>query len=287
MTPIITINLDDNEYPQLLKEITPPPKQLYLRGKIRSDLPLVAVVGTRRASRYGKQVTEELVGQLARAGVGIVSGLALGIDGVAHEAALSGDCYTIGVLGSGVDEHTIYPASHRRLAERIIEAGGAIISEYPPGFTPTRYSFPERNRIIAGLSQATLVTEAPEKSGALITAYHALDYNRDVFAVPHSITSPVGSGCNLLITKGATLAQNAVIILQNLNIPLAPQDRAPQLLLGAEEQRIYVCLSREPMHIDTIVSTSTLTSDIVISTLTVLELRGIVKQTSPMVYIKN
>jgi DNA processing protein len=182
LAQIKTVSIFDDTYPNLLKEITDPPPVLFYRGSLpKTDKPSISVVGTRKCTIYGKQITKDISGELAENNVTIVSGLALGIDGIAHEAALSKNGVTVAVLGSGVDKRHVYPSAHQPLAERIIESGGAIISEYPPGFEPTQYSFPARNRIIAGLTMGTLITEAPVASGALITAARCLDYNRDIF----------------------------------------------------------------------------------------------------------
>ena len=216
---ITTISINDPAYPALLKEINDPPFVLFIRGKLpNTNSPTLGVVGTRKLTPYGKSACQEIVGPLVNQGIVIVSGLALGIDGVAHQVAVDNNSPTIAVLGGGVDKKTVSPPSHRDLAEKIITTGGAVISEYPPGFTPTVYSFPARNRIIAGLSLGTLVIEAAEKSGALITAKCALDYNRDVFAVPHTITSPTGIGPNNLIKMGAKVVTKASDIIESLSL---------------------------------------------------------------------
>ncbi len=180
------ITINDRGYPKLLKEIYNPPKELFYLGEIQAEenLPL-AIVGTRKVSNYGKQATIELGRALARAGFTIISGLALGVDGLAHQAALDAGTRTVAVLGCGLDN--IYPPTHKKLAEKIIASGGAVISEYPPGTPPLKQNFPARNKIVSGLSLGVLVIEAPETSGALITARYALDQNREVFAVPCSI----------------------------------------------------------------------------------------------------
>lgn len=285
MYDVYTIALGDPHYPALLNEITNPPEVLYVRGTLPTG-PCVAVVGTRRNTRYGQQVTDEFSSQLARAGVCIVSGLALGVDGFAHEAALAVGGTTVAVLGTGIDEHTIYPTSHRGLAERILEHGGALVSEYPPGFKATAYSFPERNRIIAGLSLGTLVTEAPHQSGALITAYHAVHNNRDVFAIPHAITSPNGYGCNSLIVNGALLVTHPNAILEALNLNSSASENV-QPSLTKDEERIYKHLTKEACHIDALIAASGARGDFVMSMLTILEMRGLVKHLGGMLYIKN
>lgn len=216
---IKTVSLNEPGYPELLKNIPDPPLTLFYRGLIPEDYPAVrvAIVGTRQASPYGLKATEGISAELARVKAVIVSGLALGIDGVAHTTTLDVGGVTIAVLGCGVDNQTIYPKQHTDLAEAIIAGGGAVLSEYPPGFGPKKYTFPARNRIIAGLSHITVVTEAPEHSGALITAYSALDYNREVAALPHAVTNLSGRGGNLLIKRGAALVENAMDILATVN----------------------------------------------------------------------
>jgi len=202
MAGITPIGLHDKQYPSRLKQIYDPPLTLFVRGTIPQQT-MLAVVGTRVPTPYGETVTEMMVRSLAEQHICIVSGLARGIDGIAHATALAAHGSTIAVLGGGCDNATIYPPEHRDLAERIIEGGGAVLSEYPPRTAPTTYSFPKRNRIIAGLSQGTLVTEAGQTSGALVTAQCALDMNRDVFAIPHPITSTLGEGTNTLLKQGA------------------------------------------------------------------------------------
>jgi len=238
---------------------------------------------------YGKQACLEISAGLARNNLIVVSGLALGLDGIAHQAALDNTGRTLAVLGSGVDDAHIYPASHRYLAQKIIETGGAVISEYPPGFLPTQYSFPARNRIIAGLSLGTLVIEAPEESGSLITARCALDYNREVFAVPHPINSPTGAGCNSLLKAGAKLVTSAQDILEALNLKNLTENIAkPQMtFFEPNEQKIYSTLSKEPKHIDEITKATGIDSRTVSSTLTLLELRGTIKNLGNMMYVVN
>ncbi len=218
-TEITAFSIDDPNYPNLLKQITDPPWVLFVRGKLE-NIPSqleIGIVGTRKCSNYGKEVCIKLTTELAKQGIAIVSGLALGIDGFAHQAALDQNGLTIAVLGGGIDQPTIYPPDHRNLAEKILHSGGAIVSEYPPGTEPTKYSFPARNRIIAGLTSGTLVIEAPIQSGALITARRALDYNREVMVIPHPINSISGAGGNELIKQGAAVITSAEDIFAALN----------------------------------------------------------------------
>lgn len=247
----------------------------------------MAIVGTRKCTPYGRQVTEEFSRGLAEQGMVIVSGLALGIDGVAHEAALVAGGYTVAVLGSAVDKRSVYPAAHQDLSERIIAHGGAVMSEYPPGFLPTQYSFPARNRIIAGLSRGTLITEAPTESGALITASCALDYNREVFAIPHPLTSLAGQGGNDLLKKGAQPVTNFQDILEALQIKHIEQIVTNNAVLPVSdtEGAILKLLSREPRHIDELIKQSGFASGTVMSTLTLLEMKGKIKNVGGMMYI--
>lgn len=285
---IVTVSINQPGYPEILTQIPDPPHTLFVRGKLPDEkLPSIAVVGTRNHTLYGKQVCAEIVSGLAHQGVAIVSGLALGVDGVAHETALNNSGKTIAVLGSGVNKDSIYPAFHQRLAERIIESGSAVISEYPPGFTPTRYSFPARNRIIAGLTLGTLVIEAPTESGSLITAKCALDYNREVMAIPHPLSSIKGEGCNNLIKLGATLIRSAQDVLEALNLKNAQQTIEKQSLTPSSpnEAAILKILSSEPLHIDFIIKQAGLDSQSVTSTLMLMEIKGIVRNAGGMRYI--
>ncbi len=208
----------EKRFPQLLREIHDPPFLLYYRGQLPREKELcLASVGTRRASGYGQSVTRHLIEPVANRGVVVVSGLAYGIDQTSHQAALSAKGRTIAVLGAGVDDRSIYPASNYSLAQRIVKSGGALISEYPNGVGPKKHFFVARNRIIAGLSKATLVVEAPKKSGALITAEFALEEGREVLAVPGNIGQTNSQGTNRLIREGATPVLKARDILELLD----------------------------------------------------------------------
>ncbi len=284
---IQVVGIEDAEYPKLLKELYDPPVALFVRGQLPIDAVCVAVVGTRKFSPYGRQVTEELVGGLARSSVTIVSGLALGIDGFAHEATLANNGKTIAVLGSGPDRAHVFPAMHRSLADRIVAAGGAVISEYPPGTESTTFTFPRRNRIIAGLSLATLVIEAPESSGSLITATCALENNRDVFAVPQNITAPNAAGPNTLIKQGAKPVTCVEDILETLHIEKQKQFQAAAAVIADSpvEAKILAALSREPIHIDFLTKAVNLPSPVVGSTLTLMEIKGKVRNLGGMMYV--
>lgn len=226
------LTLTSSDFPEVLKKIPTPPQKLYVLGDSLSELllrPCVAIVGSRRVSTYGRHVTEQLAGALARAGVVIVSGLALGVDGIAHQAALDAGGLTIAVLPGGVDH--IHPRSHYHLAQRIVAQGGAVLSEHPTNTPIYRSSFVIRNRITAGLSQAVLITEASQRSGTLSTARFALEQGREVLAVPGNITSATSIGTNTLIKNGATPVTDVADVFHVLGITnpySAPVKQAPQ-----------------------------------------------------------
>ena len=281
------ISIEDSPYPPLLRDIFDPPVALFVRGTLENLHPYFAVVGTRKMTSYGKQMTTEIAGELARNGVAIVSGLALGIDGAAHKAALESNGITIAALGTGIDRKSVYPRLHYELSEMIIDKGGALIGEYPPGSQPTVYSFPKRNRIVAGISLGTLVIEADEKSGALITANCALEYGRDVYAVPHTLTSPTGSGPHKLIRDGAYLIRGATDILENLNLTSLAQEVSIRETIPdtSEEGQLLQLLSREPIHIDELTRKALFPGPKIIALLTVLEMKGRVKNIGNMMYV--
>jgi DNA processing protein len=273
------------DYPQRLKEIYDYPPILYIRGTIKpEDDYCLAIVGTRRATVYGRQVTEDIVEDLVRSNITIVSGLAKGIDSVAHRTALDSNGRTIAVFASGLD--TVYPAENARLAGAIIEQG-ALISEYPLGTKPKAEHFPRRNRIMSGISPGVLVVEAGERSGALITAEQALSQNREVFAIPGSIMSPASKGTNWLLQQGAKLVTNHVDILEELNLAVVAQQLEMKELLPTNEMesRLFKNLGTEPTHIDEICRQSGLDISSVSSTLTMMELKGMIKQIGCMNYI--
>ncbi len=279
------LTCEDPLYPPALSEIHDYPPVLYVRGTLPPPYePCLAVVGTRRPTIYGRQVTEEIVTDLAVNGMIIVSGLARGIDSVAHRAALEAGGISLAVLAGGLD--TVYPAENARLAQKIVERG-ALISEHPPGTRPRPENFPLRNRIMSGLSLGVLVIEAGERSGALITANQALEQNREVFAVPGSVLSPASRGTNRLIREGAGLVSGYEDILQELNLPPVPGQAEIQALpaLSESEALIVEQLGSEPNHIDEICRGSGLTMPQVGSTLAMLELRGIARQVGNMNYV--
>lgn len=283
MGDISIITIKDKEYPKLLKEISDPPEALYIKGEINPEENCFAVVGTRRYSSYGKQVALEIAGDLTEAGLTVVSGLAPGIDTFSHQAALERKGKTIAVLGTGIDEKSIYPKSNLKLARKIVETGGCLISEYPPGTRGTQFTFPQRNRIIAGLSLGVLVIEAKQKSGALITAQYAFSQKRRVFAVPGSIYSSNSKGCHLLIKQGAKLAESANDILKELNLPCltSGDERVGET---AEENLILKVLKEGALDIDKIIEKTKFSAATVAGTLAILEIKGKVRNLGGNIY---
>lgn len=283
---IDAIAANSEEYPTLLKEIYDPPAILYVRGDLREDDKYsIGVVGTRKCTTYGQQTALEISENLALAGFTIVSGLAKGIDTLAHKAAVENKGRTIAVLGSGLD--FIYPRENKFLAEKIVkEKQGVLVSEYPLGTSPLKQNFPARNRIISGLSLGVLVIEAAEKSGALITARQALEQNREVFAVPGSIYSKQSFGPNNLIKMGAKLVCSYEDILEELN--MKPKKFALKTEIAAdteEEAKIIEILSSEPSHIDKIIKESKFSPSAVNSTLTIMEIKGKIRALGNNVYM--
>ena len=281
------ITWHDSDYPSLLKEIYDLPPVLFVRGElVPDDSRSVAVVGTRKPTAYGREVAHRLTYDLAHSGVTIVSGLARGIDAVAHRAAMDAGQRTLAVLGSGLD--VMYPREHAKLAEEISE-NGALISEHALGVRPDAQNFPRRNRIMGGMTLGTLVVEAGESSGALITARHALEQNREVFSVPGNIFSPSSRGTNSLIRDSAAkLVIDAKDVLEELNlssverqlemVALFPEDESEATVLG------YVTF--DPIHIDEIIRGSGMAISTVSSVLAMMELKGLVKQVGGMNYIR-
>ncbi len=282
----------DPEYPSLLREIPDFPPLLYVRGNFTgwNEKPFLTIIGSRRHTNYGRQAAEKFATEAVQAGFVVVSGLAFGIDSDAHQAALRNHGETIAVLGSGIDDAHVTPQSHLALAQDVCRSG-ALISEYPPGTDANKGTFPARNRILAGLSQGTLIIEAAEKSGTAITVRLALDYNREIFAVPGSIFSPLSTGCHQLIRQGAKPVVSIADILEEYpylaphkktesHIPEAPKD------LSREALALWNILSHEALHIDTILKRSTLGTTQVMAELTLLELRGLAKNVGGQQYIR-
>jgi DNA processing protein len=276
---------EDETYPPRLKEIEQPPPVLYIRGDyLPDDLFAVAIVGTRRVTAYGRQITEELAAYLASNRITLVSGLARGVDAIAHQTALKAGGRTIGVLGSGVDR--IYPPEHRGLAEKMVESG-AIVSDYAPGTPPDASNFPPRNRIISGLSLAVVVIEAGETSGALITAEFAAEQGREVFAVPGSILAPQSKGTNKLIQNGALPLLSVNDLMQPLNLTHMGEHKAARKTIPSDETeaRLMGVLGAEPLHVDEIRNQTDLPIEKVSATLALMELKGMVRQVGGMKYV--
>ncbi|MBN1352561.1 DNA-processing protein DprA [candidate division KSB1 bacterium] len=279
----------DSEYPDNLKRIYDPPAFLFLKGEFsKSDSHSIAIVGSRSPTNYGKMVAEKFGKELAARGISIVSGLARGIDTIAHWSALRGGGRTIAVLGSGVD--VIYPPENKKLADAI-SGNGVLLSEFPMGAKPDASNFPRRNRIISALSMGVVVAEAGVKSGALITANIALEQNREVFAVPGNINSSKSIGCNNLIADGAKLVQSIEDIINELK-PQLPRllsearNETPAINLTEIEQKIYTSLSNEPIHIDQLAEQNQMSTSQVLGILLALELKDIVRQIPGKFFIK-
>jgi DNA processing protein len=282
---VTILTWDSPGYPSLLRNTPDPPPTLYIKGELlpRDDWGL-AVVGTRRATVYGREATRSLVSGLAASGVTIVSGLAYGIDTYAHRIALEAGGRTIAVLGSGVD--IIYPAENRKLAD-LIAHNGAIVSEYPLGTQPEGGNFPRRNRIISGLSLGVLVVEGSKRSGAMITADYAAEQGREIFAVPGNILNPKSAGPNQLIQQGAKLVTTIGDILEELNLTMvAEQAEAREIIPDNETEAVLLeHLSTEPIHVDELGRATGLPISQVASTLTLMELKGKIRQVGGMNYV--
>jgi DNA processing protein len=277
---------DDADYPPLLKNLPDAPPVLYVKGQLSTaDREwTVAIVGTRRATAYGRQAAEMLAADLAHNGITIVSGLARGIDAFAHEAALKAGGRTLGVLACGIDQ--VYPPEHAKLAARIAEQG-ALFTEAPCGSPPEAGNFPARNRIISGLSLGTIVVEAGQTSGALITADRALEQGREVFAVPGNIFAKTSHGTNYLLKEGATLVTSAQDVLEALNLKMVTAHSEARAAIPEDptEAKLFALLSNDPTHIDYLVRESGLPVAQVSSTLALMELKGSVRQIAGMQYV--
>ncbi len=279
----------DGDYPTLLKKIPDPPVLLYLHGNLPAqDQNALAMVGTRAPTQYGKMVAEKLTGELAARGLTIVSGLARGIDTIAHRAAIKSGGRTLAVLGSGLD--VMYPAENEKLAQEIA-ANGAVLSEYAYGAKPDAVNFPRRNRIISGLALGVIVVEAGLESGAMITANFAVEHNREVFAVPGSIFSMKSAGPHQLIREGAKLVQNSEDVLEELTAQLelfgrAQPDARPAPELDAKSMRVYQLLSHEGVHIDELIRKSGLPSSEVTAILLELEFKSLLQQLPGKFFVK-
>ncbi|MFA5830854.1 MAG: DNA-processing protein DprA [Candidatus Paceibacterota bacterium] len=272
--------LAKNDFPSPLLEIPQPPKKLYVAGELPSEESIfLSVVGSRKHTNYGADACEKIIEGLVGHPIVIVSGLALGIDALAHKAAMRAGLKTLAVPGSGLDQKAIYPRTNLSLAEDIVAKGGALLSEYEPDFRATTWSFPARNRIMAGLSRAVLIIEAEERSGTLITARLATEYNRDVYVIPNGIFSPGSRGSNQLLKQGAYPITDASDIL--LLLGLKKDDEAfserPPLDLSPEEQKIFDLLA-EPMPRDELIRASGIRASEGNTLLSVMEIKGIITE---------
>ncbi len=286
---IKVITIKNERYPKLLKEIYAPPILLYYKGEFSSakDEFALAIVGTRKFSNYAQQVAPQITHELAQAGLVIVSGLALGIDALAHESCVEAGGRTIAVLGSGLDKQSIYPSYNRHLADKILANGGLLLSEFPIGTQPLKHNFPQRNRIVAGLSLGSLIIEAPEKSGALITARYSLEENREVFAVPGSIYNKNSFGSNNLIKQGAKMVTCAKDVLEALDLSLVKNFVETKQISpdSPEEEKVLEYLSHDPLHVDNLVKQTGLDIKTLNSTLTLMEMKGKIKNLGGMMYV--
>lgn len=283
------ITAKDSHYPRLLKEIKDPPAELYVRGDITCfEAPkFLAVVGSRKVTSYGKQAIAKLLPPVARAGIVLVSGMAYGIDSLTHQVSVAEKMPTIAVLGTGIDDKSIYPRANLKLAKEILSYGGLIISEFPPGTPPLKHHFPMRNRIITGLCQVTLIIQAAEKSGSLITGRLATEYNRDVAAVPGMITDPMAAGTNQLIRQGAHVILEPQDILQLFGITVEQEKQMSFSSLPSLQQTIVSQLEQEPIHIDDLIVKLAKPVEEVTTLLLELEMSGHIQHVGGMKYIKK
>ena len=278
------VTFTDPDYPERFKNIADAPAVLYFRGSLTClNAPTVAVVGTRKSSDYGQLVTEQITVPLVRAGVTIISGLALGIDSLAHRCAVRQSRPTIAVLGCGLDR--IYPPTNTSLARDIVASGGLIVSEYAPGIAPLKHHFPMRNRIVAGLSDAVVVVEGPITSGSLITAKIALEYNRDVGAVPGDVNLPRAEGPNYLIQNGALVVTRADDVLEWLNLAGKPLRPIP-VETSRDESELYQIICAGPVSVDKLVIVSKMSIAKTNSILSSLEIKGLIRRSRGDTYIK-
>ncbi|MDO8524469.1 MAG: DNA-processing protein DprA [bacterium] len=284
--PIQQIDSKNPSFPKALKNLTGMPEVLYYRGNYKLlNEKCFAIVGTRRPTDYGKSVALSFSNGLAKSGLTIVSGLALGIDSLAHQCAIDKNALTIAVLGSGLDEQCFYPAENLKLAKQILEKNGCLISEYPAGTKGALYTFPQRNRIIAGLSVGVLVVEAKIKSGALITANYAKQYKKPVFAIPNSIYSEISKGCNFLIKNGARLVESPNEILEMLGINQPAKTQS--LFTSPQEKIIADILQNGPLHIDAIIEKTKMPSQTISGIICIMELENKIKNLGGNTYAIN
>ncbi|MCK4553828.1 DNA-processing protein DprA [Candidatus Parcubacteria bacterium] len=282
------VTIKDELYPKLLEEIHSAPALLYYKGEIKKDEFTIAIVGSRKFSTYGRQVCSQFARELSQAGLIIISGMALGIDGIAHRECLKLKNRTVAVLGGGINTKSIYPSSNYQVAEEIVSNGGAIVSEYPIGTPPLKQHFPARNRIISGLSLGVLVVESAQSSGTLIIAKFALEQNREVLAIPGSIYSMTSKGSNNLIKLGAKLVTKTGDVLEELNLESAIEiKKAREIIPDNEEEALILenLSPNEPIHIDQLAKTIKINVTAISSLLTLMEIKGKVKNIGGMRYI--
>jgi DNA processing protein len=271
---INNISGSDPSFPQRLQDIPSAPKRLFIRGELPVYRRGIAIVGTRKPTAYGRQVTKELAGKLAEKGAVVISGLAHGIDSIAHQAVVDTGGTTIAVLPSGVDN--VYPSSHQALSEQIINTGGALVSEYEPGTPALQFRFLERNRLVSGLADILIVTEAALRSGTTNTVRHALEQGRDVYAVPGPITSAMSAGCNQLITQGANPIVNLDAFVEQL-FPKPSRKQATLLAQTTEEQMILELIAAGIADGEELHAKSGLDAAAFLQTITMLELRSVIR----------
>ena len=278
--------LDKKTFLPKLLEIPQPPKKLFLLGELPDlETKFLTIVGSRKFSNYGKEACENIIAGLCGYNISIVSGLALGTDTIAHKAALAAGLHTIAVPGSGLDPKVIYPRTNFQLAKKIVESGGALLSEFEPDFRATRWSFPQRNRIMAGLADAVLIIESTERSGTLITARMAVDYNKTVLAIPGSIFSENSKGTNRLLARGAMPVMESTDILEALNIESEEKSEKNTRVIEctAQEAKILELLN-EPTPRDNLIRQAKLSAEEASSLLSLLEIKGITKESGGKIY---
>ena len=271
-------DIDFEQFPRLLQEINDPPKKLRYEGELPLEgNKLLAVVGSRKYSAYGREICESLIHGLRDHPITIVSGLALGIDSIAHRTALVVGLQTIGIPGSGLARNALHPQAHVGLANEIVESGGGLLSEYADDFKATQWSFPQRNRIMAGMCDATLIIEAEKKSGTLITSRLAIEYNRDVGAVPGPVTSPTSDGPHMLIRLGAALIRNSDDVLELLHIKNELSEKTLFNMSDlTDEEKIFITLLENPRTRDELVRASTIDISKANAVLSLLEIKGLI-----------
>ncbi|MFH0755152.1 MAG: DNA-processing protein DprA [bacterium] len=273
--------LENEKIPKMLREIPDAPKKLYFQGKLPSpNTKILCVVGSRKYTQYGKDVCEKLISGLRGYDIIIVSGLALGIDSIAHRSALDANLKTIAIPGSGLDESVLYPNSHKQLAEKILENDGALISEFEPKFKATPYSFPQRNRIMAGMSHAVLIIEAEIKSGTLITSKFATEYNKDILTIPGSIFSKNSEGPNMLLRLGATPIRNSEDILEALGFKINKISQNSKLKYSdcSDEELLIVKILKEPLSKDELIRAMKMPISKASVVISIMEIKGLIKE---------